>query len=55
MGRVHEAEAAKTAEQLVSIGFFEPRLGDFWVPFIYRPALEMVQASAEGVAAAADD
>ncbi|TFV78291.1 hypothetical protein E4P39_03435 [Blastococcus sp. CT_GayMR19] len=52
---VSEAEAAKIADQLVVVGFFEPRLGDYWVPFIYRPALEMVQGSAEGVAAAADD
>jgi hypothetical protein len=52
---INEAEAAKTAEQLVIIGFFEPRLSDFWVPFMYRPALEMIQGSAEGVAAADED
>lgn len=43
-------EAARLAEDLVVIGFLEPRLGDFWVPFIYRPALELVQGSADGVA-----
>jgi hypothetical protein len=48
-------EAGKVAEELVVIGFFEPRLSDFWVPFMYRPALEMVQGSAEGVAAADDE
>lgn len=52
---VSEEGAAETAEELVAIGFFEPRLPDFWVPFLYRPALEMVQGSAEGVAAAAED
>jgi len=50
-----EADARKTAEQLVVIGFFEPRLSDYWVPFMYRPALEMVQGSSEGVAAADEE
>ncbi len=48
---VSGAEAAKVAEELVVIGFFEPRLSDYWVPFMYRPAMEMVQGSAEGVGA----
>jgi hypothetical protein len=52
---VSEAEAARAAEELVVVGFFEPRLNDYWVPFMYRPALEMVQGSAEGVAADADE
>jgi hypothetical protein len=47
---VTTAEAEKIAEQLVVVGFFEPRLRDYWVPFLYRPALAMVQGSAEGVA-----
>jgi hypothetical protein len=47
-----DADATKIAEQLVVIGFFEPRLSDYWVPFLYRPALEMVQGSVEGVASA---
>ncbi|GIM63249.1 hypothetical protein Pve01_80040 [Planomonospora venezuelensis] len=50
-----EAEAAHLAEELVVVGFFEPRLSDYWVPFMYRPALEMVQGSAEGVAAADEE
>lgn len=52
---VSEEEAARVAEELVAIGFFEPRLSDFWMPFLYRPALEMVQGSAEGVSAADED
>lgn len=44
-------EAERIADQLVAIGFFEPRLSDYWVPFMYRPVLEMVQGSAEGVTA----
>lgn len=44
------SDAEQVAEELVSIGFFEPRQEDYWVPFMYRPALEMVQGSAEGVA-----
>ncbi|WP_426566346.1 P-loop ATPase, Sll1717 family [Angustibacter sp. McL0619] len=52
---VSDAEATRIAEQLVVIGFFEPRLSDYWVPFMYRPALEMVQGSAEGVAGADEE
>lgn len=52
---VSETEAKQFAEQLVLIGFFEPRFSDYWVPFMYRPALEMVQGSAEGVTAADDE
>lgn len=47
---ISEAEAAHVSEELVAVGFFEPRLNDYWVPFLYRPGLEMVQGSAEGVA-----
>jgi hypothetical protein len=48
---VNEEQARTLAEQLVEIGFFERR-GDkddpaYWVPFLYRPALAMVQGSAE--------
>lgn len=43
-------EATKVAEQLVEIGFFELRgsrqTPEFWVPFLYRDALDMVQGSA---------
>ena len=45
-----EDQALKIAEQLVEIGFFEPRgsrqASEFWVPFLYRDALDMVQGSA---------
>jgi hypothetical protein len=42
------------ADRLVAVGFFERR-GDrqrptYWVPFMYRPALRLVQGSADGVA-----
>jgi hypothetical protein len=45
-----EADAAQVAEQLASVGFFEPRQGDFWIPFLYRPGLDLIQGSAAGVA-----
>lgn len=46
-----EEKARDVAESLVEIGFFERR-GDkaspvYWVPILYRPALNMVQGSAE--------
>jgi hypothetical protein len=51
--------ARTVADRLVDIGFFERR-GErqdptYWVPFMYRPALKMVQGSADGVAPAADE
>ena len=47
---VTEEQAANLARRLAEIGFFEIR-GDkeapsFWVPFIYRPALGLVQGKA---------
>jgi hypothetical protein len=47
---VAEERAAELAEQLVEIGFFE-RSGDrdevsYWVPFLYRDALRLVQGQA---------
>ncbi|MFZ0889179.1 MAG: hypothetical protein WA005_12060 [Candidatus Binataceae bacterium] len=43
--------AAEVANQLVEVGFFERRGTSedpqFWVPFLYRSALSMVQGSAE--------
>lgn len=43
-------EAMKVAEQLVEVGFFELRGSrqspEYWVPFLYRDALDMVQGSA---------
>ena len=49
--RVDEGEALDRARKLVSIGFFEERgdraAPDFWVPFLYRDALKMVQGAAD--------
>ncbi|MEC4767170.1 hypothetical protein LPL18_007440 [Halomonas sp. CUBES01] len=47
---VTEEEAGRLARRLAEIGFFEIR-GDknepsYWVPFIYRPALNLVQGKA---------
>jgi hypothetical protein len=44
-------EAAVRAGDLASIGFFEPRgtrqSPEYWVPFLYRDALDLVQGAAE--------
>lgn len=44
-------DAQGTAASLVDIGFFERRgerdLPEYWVPFLYRDALDMVQGTAE--------
>jgi len=48
---VSRSEAATAAEQLVKLGFFEPRQNDFWIPFLYRPGLALIQGSAAGVSA----
>ncbi|WKX69936.1 P-loop ATPase, Sll1717 family [Streptomyces sp. XD-27] len=48
-------EAKAAALRLVDIGFFEKRAQmQFWVPFLYRPALDLVQGSAEGVSIPGD-
>jgi hypothetical protein len=43
--------AAEIADELVEVGFFQPRgtkrERTYWVPFLYRDALEMVQGSAD--------
>lgn len=48
---VSESEAATIAEELAEIGFFEKRgskdAPEYWVPFLYRPALRMVQGAAD--------
>jgi hypothetical protein len=48
---VTQDEARSVAEELVEIGFFERRgekaKPSYWVPFLYRSALTMVQGSAE--------
>jgi hypothetical protein len=49
--RVSEGEALKRAEKLVDVGFFQKRGSKdqplFWVPFLYRDALKLVQGQAE--------
>lgn len=48
---VSEEDAAAQAKELVAIGFFELRgsreLPEYWVPFLYRDALDLVQGSAD--------
>ncbi|HEX3678976.1 MAG TPA: hypothetical protein VHU90_04575, partial [Galbitalea sp.] len=45
------AEAAVRAKELAGIGFFETRgtreLPEYWVPFLYRDALDLSQGAAE--------
>jgi len=49
---VGKDKAVAIAEQLVEVGFFERRGSkdspEYWVPFLYRPALSMIQGAAEG-------
>lgn len=49
--QISEDKTVTLAADLVDIGFFERRGGKedpkFWVPFLYRDALKMVQGSAE--------
>jgi hypothetical protein len=44
-------DANARAQELVDVGFFEVRgdknAPDFWVPFLYRDALQMIQGSAD--------
>ena len=48
---VEETEALKIASKLVEVGFFERRGSKeepaFWVPFLYRDALSLVQGPAD--------
>jgi hypothetical protein len=48
---ISEDDAATQAKELVSIGFFEERGSrdnpEYWVPFLYRDALDLVQGSAD--------
>ncbi|WP_306368600.1 P-loop ATPase, Sll1717 family [Nocardiopsis sp. CC223A] len=57
--REPEEKARDIALRIVEIGFFEKRgtfiKPEFWVPFLYRPALNLVQGTAEGVTAEVDD
>jgi hypothetical protein len=49
--KITESKAIKLANQLTEVGFFESRgtkeNPEFWVPFLYRAALDMVQGTAE--------
>lgn len=48
--KVAPEEAEEQASSLEAIGFFEPRRGDppSWrVPFLYRPALDLIQGAAD--------
>ena len=48
---VPEAEARRLADSLTEIGFFERRgtreAPEYWIPFLYRDALELVQGTAD--------
>lgn len=56
---VENAEAISRADRLVQIGFFEkrgPKISpSYWVPFLYRPALELSQGSANPQRQAIDE
>ncbi len=47
-----ELDARSAAESLADVGFFERHTAKdrpvYWVPFLYRDALNMVQGSADG-------
>jgi hypothetical protein len=45
--RMDVEKATEAASQLVDVGFFEQRGSDYWVPFLYRDALEMVQGTVD--------
>jgi hypothetical protein len=49
--KVDEVSAERIASELVEIGFFERRgtreQPEYWVPFLYRGALQLVQGAAE--------
>ena len=51
-------ETREKADELVAIGFFERRgsknAPEYWVPFLYRDSLSMVQGSAVATVSAAD-
>jgi hypothetical protein len=49
--KINHTKPAEIAEKLVDAGFFEKRgskeFPKYWVPFIYRDALSMVQGASE--------
>jgi hypothetical protein len=48
---VEGGQAKEIAQELINAGFFEARgdrdLPEFWVPFLYRDGLEMIQGTAD--------
>jgi hypothetical protein len=38
-------KATEAANQLVDIGFFERRGNQYWIPFLYRDALDLIQGA----------
>ena len=52
-------DARALAAQLVEVGFFERRVGPggegFWVPFVYRDALQLVQGTEGGAVGDSSD
>ena len=46
---ITEAEAAKRRDRLIDIGFFKDKKATVWVPFLYRPALKMIQGAPDDV------
>lgn len=42
-----DRDIKEIVEDLVDIGIFEKRTNTYWVPFIYRPALKLVQGRVE--------
>lgn len=49
--QISEEAAMKRANELAAIVFFEPRgthqAPEYWIPFLYRDALDLVQGAAE--------
>ena len=49
--KIERSDAAVIGKRLVDIGFFESRgskeAPSFWIPFLYRGALDLVQGKAE--------
>lgn len=57
--RTDRSETEERIRRLVDTGFFEQRGSisqrTYWVPFLYRPALELVQGTADGVRGLAEN
>ncbi len=45
--RVQPDTARDLGQKLAEVGFFESRADTFWVPFLYRDALSMIQGAAD--------